>query len=94
MTGDDIRRIRSNYVVPECKDQVWLLKKTLGVGVSVLSAYFGGGIGVGIQLVSTTYELFCMIDELERMALGVWDDAAKRSIQEVSETSTASKDAE
>ena len=79
MTADHIKRIRSNYVVPEDDDLVWLMKKTLGLGVSMLSAYVEGGI----EFVSTTWELFCMIDELERIALAVWEDAAKRSIQNV-----------
>ena len=83
MTADHIKRIRSNYVVPEDDDLVWLMKKALGLGVSMLSEYVRGGKGVSIEFVSTTWELFCMIDELERIALAVWEDAAKRSIQNV-----------
>ena len=90
MTPDHIRRIRS-YVGPDNTDvQQSLLD--IFFGISALSEFVGGAGNPRFSL--TIDQLFDVIDELEKIALDVWNDAAKRSIQNVSERRTSIRDPE
>lgn len=94
MTSDHIKRIRSSVRPDDMHLQESPLDKLLRSGLSEFFGRIGKGIAISTQLLLRIHHLFCVVDKLEKIALAVWKDATKRSIQNVSETSASIKDAD